>query len=47
MIRTTMMLPEELHQAVKNRAFERGVSIGEIVRLALLAYLYKENEKTV
>ena len=39
MHRTTIMLPEELKSKAKQRAQSYGVSLGELIRLALERYL--------
>ena len=35
MKRTTVMLPEDLHRRAISRARQRGVSLGELIRLSL------------
>jgi len=35
MKRTTIMLPEELHRRATDRARQRGVSLGELIRVSL------------
>ncbi len=35
MKRTTIMLPDELHRRATRRARERGVSLGELIRVSL------------
>ncbi len=35
MRRTTIMLPDELHERLRREAFESGISMGELVRSRL------------
>jgi hypothetical protein len=42
---TTMDLPTELYEAIRKAAFDRRLSITEIVRQALAEWLERQGEK--
>ena len=44
MHRTTIMLPEDLKAMATRRAHEDGISMGELIRLALQEYLLRDAE---
>lgn len=45
MKRTTLMLPEELKARAERRAFERGISLGQLVRESVESALSTSDEE--
>lgn len=45
MKRTTIFLPEALHEALRTRAFEGRTSLAEEIRRAVELYLVREGKK--
>ena len=44
MNRTTIMLPEELKLLAEREAYRRGISLGEVIRLALKDWVYPKKK---
>ncbi|MBI4381408.1 MAG: ribbon-helix-helix protein, CopG family [candidate division NC10 bacterium] len=47
MKRTTIFLPDTLHEALRTRAFEERTSMGEEIRRAVEQYLTRKGKKQV
>ncbi len=45
MIRTTILLPMDLKKKVESKAKERGISLGEFIRLSLQDSIYSKKNQ--